>query len=112
MIQWIGTWFVTAVTFLIAAFIVPGFRVRGFAAALWASALVGLFNMFLRPVLMFLAFPLNVLTLGLFTFVVNAFVLRLAAYFLEDFEISGWLSAIVGAIILAIVQTLLFGLLS
>lgn len=109
MIHVLGTWLVTAVTFLITAFVVPGFRIRGFTGALWASALVGLFNMFLRPVLMFLAFPLNLLTLGLFTFVVNAIVLRLAAYFLDDFEISGWLSAILGAIILAIVQTLLFG---
>lgn len=112
MIQWIGTWFVTAVTFLIAAFVVPGFKVRGFSGALWASALVGLFNMFLRPVLLLLTLPLNILTLGLFTFVVNAIVLRLAAYFLDDFEISGWLSAIFGAVILAIVQTLLFGYLT
>lgn len=111
MLHQLGIWVVTAVAFLITAFIVPGFRVNGFFGALWAAALVGLFNMFLTPALLFLTLPLNILTLGLFTFVVNAIVLRLTAVFLSDFDISGWVSAILGAIILALTQSALFTLL-
>lgn len=110
MLQILGTWFLTALTFLITSYVVPGFNVSGFGGALWAAAIVGILNMFLRPLLILLTLPVNILTLGLFTFVVNAIVLKMAASLLSGFEITGWMAAIFGAVILAIAQAIIFGL--
>jgi len=100
-------WIVSGLALAITAALVPGFRIRGFGAALIASLLIAALNFFLRPALDFLSFPLTVLTLGFFVFVVDAIVLRLCAAFMKDFEISNWISAILGAIILAITSGLL-----
>ena len=99
-------WVVSSVALLGTAYLIPGFRVRDFGSALKASLVIGLANIFIRPVLLFLTFPINILTLGLFTFVVNAIILRLAAGLIRGFEITGWMSAIFGAVILSVIGTL------
>lgn len=106
-IEWLAYWIVSAVALAITAAIVPGFKIRGFKGALIASLIIGLANMFVRPILVFLTFPFTILTLGLFLFVVDAIVLRLCAALLDDFDISGWISAILGAVILAITSSFL-----
>ena len=103
LLPMIAYWLVSALAILITAYVVPGFKVRSFGAACVASLVIGLLNWFIRPVLIFLTLPLNILTLGLFTFVVNAIILKIAAAVLKDFEIRGWFAAIIGAVILAIV---------
>lgn len=108
MIQLLILWLVSATVLLITAYIVPGFTIKSFGSAMWASLVVGLLNMIIRPVLMFLSFPINFLTLGLFTFVVNAIILRVAAGLLKGFDIDGWFSAIIGAVVLALVNYLFF----
>jgi putative membrane protein len=108
MLQTLGIWFLTSLTLLITSYVVPGFQVKGLSGALWASLIIGILNIFLRPILLILTLPVNILTLGLFTFVVNAIVLKIAASMLSGFEINGWLPAIFGAVILAIVQAVLF----
>jgi putative membrane protein len=100
-------WVVSAVALLITAFLVPGFKVKNFSSAMVAAAVIGLVNAVIGPILLFLTFPINLLTLGLFTFVVNGIVLKMCAWMLRDFEITSWGSAIFGAFILAIVRTLL-----
>lgn len=112
MIQMLVLWLVSAIVLMITAYIVPGFKIKSFGSAMWASVILGLFNMLLRPILMFLSFPINFLTLGLFTFVVNAIILRITAGLLKGFDIDGWGSAIIGAVVLALVNYaffLLFG---
>ena len=106
-IQWIGYWIVSAAALALTAAVVPGFRVRGFGTALFASAVIGIANIFIRPVLIFLSIPLTILTLGLFIFVVDAIILRLCAALLDDFDITNWFSAIIGAVILAISSSFL-----
>jgi putative membrane protein len=108
MIYWILSWLLTATAFLITSYFVKGFKVSDFGTALVIAVVVGILNIVLRPVLLILTLPINFLTLGLFTFVVNAIVLKVAAYFVKGFEIDGWGSAIIGAIILAIVHTVVF----
>ena len=98
-------WCVSALALMVTAYVVPGFKVKSFFAALIAALVIGLANLTIWPILFFLTLPLNILTLGLFTFVVNAIVLRICAGILKGFEISGWFSAIVGAVILAVVGT-------
>ena len=97
-------WLISACALLLTAYVVPGFRVRNFGGALIAALVIGLLNVFVRPFLAFIAFPMTILTLGFFTFVVNAVILKMCAYLLEDFDIDGWFAAILGAIVLAFLQ--------
>ncbi len=104
---WIAQWLVSGLALALTAALVPGFRIRGFGTALIASLVIGLLNIFVRPILVFLTLPLTIITIGLFLIVVNAIVLRITAAFLDDMEISNWLSAILGAIVLAFADSLL-----
>lgn len=108
MFQMLAVWLLSAIVLLITAYVVPGFTIKSFGSAMWASLLVGLLNMLIRPILLFLTLPINFLTLGLFTFVVNAIILRIAAGLLKGFDINGWFSAIIGAVVLAIVNYLFY----
>lgn len=100
-------WLLSGVAIMVTAYVVPGFRVRNFGAALITAIVIGVANIFIRPTLLFLTLPFNILTLGLFTFVVDGIVLKLCAALLRDFEITSWFSAIIGAFVLACVGALL-----
>ena len=100
-------WLISTVALLIVAQVVPGFVVQGFAAAIIAAAVIGLVNATLGIVVKVLTFPLTILTLGLFLIIVNAAMLKVAAYFVPGFHIRGWLPAIFGAILLSLVSALL-----
>ena len=108
MINLFYVWVLTSLAIYLTAAITPGFALRGFGSAMIASMVVGLLNMTIRPILWFLTLPINILTLGLFSIVLNAIILKMTAGLLKGFDIKGWLPAIVGAIVLAIVQALLF----
>ncbi len=100
-------WILSALAVLLTSKIIAGFNVSGFVAALIAAAVIGLANIVIWPILMFLTLPINILTLGLFTFVVNGAVLKLCAAILPGFKIESWLAAIFGAIVLALINMLL-----
>jgi len=100
-------WLVSALSLLATAYIVPGFKIKDFSSALIAAFIIGLANIVIRPILLFLTFPINILTLGLFTFVVDGVILKMCAAVLKGFEISSWMAAIFGAMILALVGTIL-----
>ncbi|AHJ29991.1 phage holin family protein [Nodularia spumigena CS-584] len=103
------TWLGTAVALLITANVVPGFFVRDFVAALVAVAIIGLVNAFIRPILSILAFPITLITFGLFTFVINALTIWLASNLTPGygFEIQGFWPALAGSIVLTIVSSLI-----
>jgi putative membrane protein len=101
-------WLISAVALLIVAHVVPGIYVRGFTGALIAAAVIGLINATLGLLLKILTFPLWILTLGLFLIVINAAMLKLAAFFMPAlFEVQTWTAAIIGAILLSLVSALL-----
>jgi putative membrane protein len=100
-------WFVLTTAIAVAAYVIEGIQVSGFFSALLAAAIVGLLNVFLRPVLILLTLPLNVLTLGLFTFVINALLLKMASGVIAGFEIQGWWSAIWGSLVISVVSWIL-----
>ncbi len=100
-------WLLSALALLITSKFVKGFEIKTFKSALIASLLIGLLNAVLRPILLLLTLPINILTLGLFTFVVNAIVLRTAAGLMSSFKIADWMTAIIAAFVLAIVQVLM-----
>lgn len=110
MLTLLLVWILSAAAIFLTSQIVKGFEVKSFGSAMGASLAVGFLNMFLRPLLLLLTLPVNILTLGLFTFVVNAAVLRLAAAMLKNFNIKGWVPAIIGAVILALINVVLFAI--
>jgi putative membrane protein len=103
---WLIHWFISALALIITSKVIPGFKVSSFGAALFAAIIIGIANVVIWPFLIFITLPINVLTLGLFTFVVNGAVLKICAALIEGFDIEGWWSAIFGAIVLSIVTTL------
>lgn len=101
-------WLVTALGLWVVGRIVPGVHTRS-ARGLWLAALVlGLVNIFVRPLLWLLTLPLTVLTFGLFALVVNALMIQLTAGLVRDFEVDGFGSALLAAIIMALLAVVAF----
>lgn len=104
MVRLLLRWLASAAALIIVSQIVPGISVSGFAAALWAALVIGLVNATLGTLLKILTFPLTVLTLGIFWFVINALMLELASAFVPGFHVAGFIPAFLGAIVLALVN--------
>ena len=100
-------WVVSALAVWITSRVVPGFVVNGAAAALIAAVVIGLVNATLGVFLKVVTFPLTLLTLGLFWFVINATMLELASMFVPGFHVQGFASAFWGGIVLSIVNMFL-----
>jgi putative membrane protein len=96
-------WIVSALSLMLTAYLVKGFEVKSFVSALITAVVIGLANVLIWPLLIFLTLPLNILTFGLFTFVVNGMVLKICATLLSGFRINSWGAAIFGAVVLSIV---------
>ena len=92
-------WIVLALALWVAANIVPGVAVSSWPALLIGAAVLGVVNAVVRPVMTILTLPITVLTLGLFYLVVNGAAFGLAAAFVPGFDVSGWLAAILGALV-------------
>jgi putative membrane protein len=97
----------TAVALLVVAHFVTGVNVEGIGSALIAALILGLVNAFVRPVMVLLTFPLTLLTLGLFLFVVNALMLWLASVLVPGFDITGFGSAFLGSLLLTLLNVLI-----
>jgi putative membrane protein len=100
-------WILTAIAVWIVAHVVPGISVSGPTAALIAALVIGLINATLGLLLKIVTFPLTLLTLGLFWFVINALMLELAAAFVKGFYVRNFVAAFIGAILLSLVSSLL-----
>jgi len=105
-------WLTLTIAVLAAAYFIDGIQVSSFVSAILAAAVLGMLNTLLRPVLIILTLPINILTLGLFTFVINAFLLKLTALVIPGFDLRGFLPAILGALVISIVNGLLHLLIS
>ena len=106
MIHLLISWLVLTLAILLAAYLVPGIRVRSFGSAFVAAVILSFLNLLLKPIAMFLSFPLIIITLGLFIFIINALVLWLAAAVAPGFEIKNFWSALLGALVISIVSWL------
>lgn len=100
-------WCIVAVAMLAVSYLLNGVHVRSFGAAFIAAIILGLANAFIRPILMFLSAPINWLTLGLFTFVINGVMFKLVAEFVDGLEVKDWISAIIGSILISAVSTVM-----
>ncbi|HLX83193.1 MAG TPA: phage holin family protein [Terriglobales bacterium] len=100
-------WILSAIAVWIVAYFVPGISVSGVKAALIAALVIGLINATLGLFLKIVTFPLTIVTLGLFWFVINALMLELAAALVPGFHVSGFLPALIGAVMLSLVSSVL-----
>lgn len=97
-------WVTLTAAILVTAYLLDGIRVTGFFSALAAAALLGILNAFLRPIALILTLPVNVLTFGLFTFVINAILLKLVSGIIRGFEVIGFWPAIFGSVLISLVS--------
>ena len=99
-------WFVTTVGVLLAATLIDGVRADTMVALLATSLLLGILNAVLRPILLIVALPLLIVTLGLFTFVINAFLLYFAAHLVKGFYVADFWAAFKGSLLISLVSLL------
>ena len=92
-------WLLAGCALLMVAYLYPGVQIQSYASALWAAAIIGLFNVLLRPVLVLLTLPVTLITLGLFLFVINALLFWAAASLLSGFGVDGFWAALLGSLI-------------
>ncbi len=94
-------WLLFALAIIFTAWLVPGIDVDNFQSAMLITVIIALINIFIRPLIVFITLPINILTLGLFGLVINALLLMLAGYAAPGFEVDGFLAAFLGSVVLA-----------
>ena len=100
-------WLINACAILLTAYIISSVQIDNFWSAIWLAAFLAIINIIIKPILILLTLPINILTLGLFTLVINAGLIMFASTIIKGFMISGFLSAFVFGIVLSIVGYIL-----
>lgn len=102
MLNMILRWIVFALAIIFVAWIIPGISVDNFLSAMLVCIVLALINAFIKPLLQIISLPINILTLGLFTLVINALLMMFAGYITPGFEVEGFVSALLGSILLSL----------
>lgn len=100
-------WLILTVAIMVTSYMLDGIRVSGFFSALLAAAILGVLNTLFRPVLIILTLPINILSLGLFTFVINAILLMMVSGVISGFMVKDFWSALWGSLLISLVSALL-----
>ncbi len=100
-------WIISALTIIVTAYLLPGVTVGGFTTALVVAVVLGAINIFIKPILIILTLPINILSLGLFTFVINAVIIILVSKIVPGFKVDGFIWALLFSIILSIINSVL-----
>lgn len=100
LLKWLGL----ALGVLFVGWIIPGISVANFMSAFLGAGVIALVNIFIKPILVFLTLPVNILTLGLFILVINALLFMFVAYLVPGVEVDGFWSAFWGALILSLLS--------
>jgi putative membrane protein len=107
MVKFLVSWFASAAVLVFASRVIPGFAVADFKAALITAVVIGVINGIIVPVLKLLTFPINFLTLGLFSFVISAVGLLIAASVVPGFAITGFIPALLAAVVIAVANSII-----
>ena len=105
-------WLILTFAIIATSYLIDGIQVSGFLSAFFAAAILGILNAFFRPILLILTLPVNILSLGLFTFVINAIVLMMVSGVISGFEVNGFWSAMFGSLLISLVSWLLTSFIS
>ena len=100
----------SGIAVLISAYILPGVRVDGFFTALVVAVILSVVNTFIRPFIVVLTLPINILTLGLFSLIINALMVMLVTKIVPGFEVDGLLWALVFSIVLSLISGVIYQL--
>lgn len=100
-------WLISALAIIVTAYILPGVHIEGFTTALVVAVVLGVINIFIKPILIILTLPINILSLGLFTFVINAVIIILVSKIVPGFKIDGFIWALLFSIILSVINSVL-----
>ena len=100
-------WLLSALAIMITAYILPGIIIKGLFVALIVAVVLGFFNMIIRPILIVLTLPINILTLGLFTFVINAGLVMLTSNIVAGFYVKSFWWALLFSLILSLVNAVI-----
>ena len=105
-------WLILTIAIMTAAYLFDGIHVNGFGSALFAALVLGILNAFFRPILFILTLPINILTLGLFTFVINAILLMMTPGLIGGLVVEGFGSALFGSLVISLISLLLSSFIS
>lgn len=97
-------WLILTFSIIISSYLLEGIQVSGFISAFFAAAILGILNAFFRPILLVLTLPINILSLGLFTFVINAVLLLMVSGVIPGFDVNGFWSAVAGSLFISLVS--------
>lgn len=100
-------WLIYAVAILLSAYLLPGVKVAGFGVALVVALVLGLCNIFLRPLMILITIPLTILTFGLFLLVINTLLIQLTSSIVSGFQVRNFWWAFLFSIILSIINYIL-----
>ena len=95
----IATWILVSLVILSLPTIIPGIEITSFGTALLVALLFGILNAVVRPIILLIAFPITLITLGLFSFVVNAGLFWWVGSFVEGFSVGGFVPALLGSLV-------------
>ena len=104
IIKLILKWLILSAAVMAASYLIPGISVSTFMTALVVALVLGLINTFIKPVLEILTLPINFLTLGLFSIVLNAALFWGVSYFVTGFTITGFLPALFGSLVVSVIM--------
>jgi len=105
-------WLILTFAIIATSYLIDGIQVSGFLSAFFAAAILGILNAFFRPILLILTLPVNILSLGLFTFVINALMLMMVSGVISGFKVYGFWSAVFGSLLISLVSWLLTSFIS
>ena len=105
-------WLILTFAIIATSYLIDGIQVSGFLSAFFAAAILGILNAFFRPILLILTLPVNILSLGLFTFVINAMMLMMVSGVISGFKVYGFWSAVFGSLLISLVSWLLTSFIS
>ena len=100
-------WLVNALAIFIVGQFLPGIHVPDYMTALWVALVLGVVNAVIRPILLLVTLPINILSLGLFTFILNGLMFWLATKFVSNFTVDGFWWAVLGALVVSAIATVL-----
>jgi putative membrane protein len=100
-------WLTLTVAIVFTSYLLDGIHISGFLSALLAAAMLGILNAFFRPIALLLTLPINILSFGFFTFVINALMLKMASAVITGFDVVGFWTAVFGSLLISIISWLL-----
>ena len=110
MIRFLIRWLISAVSIYIITYLPIGITVSSFKSTIIAAAILGIINVTIKPILVILTLPINIITLGLFTFIINGIVLIITSYVVVGFDVKNIFSAVIASILISIVNVILTNL--